>query len=86
MHIESQSGNSGITSGADLVLQSKEGSINLEVLNIKMPHLPLPMTKDSLSSNTKFKIFQVCLCKNGKLFLAPPESTCFGREWRRNCR
>lgn len=84
IHVESQKGNSKIVAGGDFQLLSKKGSIRIEANDIRMPQLRITFP-NNLRSDNKFEIFQLCICKNGKLFLAASESNCSKRERFRNC-
>lgn len=73
IYLESFSGHSDVVSGQDLHFNSTEGSINIRAAKIQMPDLPI--LNDSHSVH-EFKFFQLCVCNNGKLYLASPESSC----------
>lgn len=83
IHLESFKKNSRVTAGENIQFQSAEGSIRLQPLGVKMPHLRIP-TYD-LPSKGEFKFYQLCVCKNGKLFLASSESSCSKYERFINC-
>lgn len=77
MHLQSRGGSVRVVSQRSLSLQSTNGGIVLRSKNIKMPFLPV--IKDSYR-NGPHKLFQMCVCHDGKLFLASSESSCFASD------
>lgn len=76
IHLQSTGGTVKVVSQVDLSLKSTEGALIVHSRSIRMPHLPLP--KGSFTAH-QHKIFQMCVCGDGKLFLASPESACSSR-------
>lgn len=84
INIESRAGDIKSMSLNDIKLKSVAGEIRLESSSVLMPTLPtaIPSSKASRSH----EIFQLCACKNGRLFLAPPHSVCAADDDERICR
>ncbi|XP_077182548.1 delta-sarcoglycan isoform X2 [Paroedura picta] len=75
IHINAEAGNLEATCRTELKLESKDGEITLDAANIKLPGLP----QGSYSpTGSRQKIYELCVCPNGKLFLsqAGSSSTC----------
>ncbi|XP_048344133.1 delta-sarcoglycan isoform X1 [Sphaerodactylus townsendi] len=75
VHINAEAGNLEATCRTELKLESKDGEITLDAANIKLPRLP----QGSYSSTgSRQKIYELCVCPNGRLFLsqAGSSSTC----------
>ncbi|KAJ6667869.1 hypothetical protein lerEdw1_016190 [Lerista edwardsae] len=75
VEINAEAGNLEATCRSELKLESKDGEITLEAANIKLPRLP----QGSYSSTgSRQKIYELCVCPNGRLFLsqAGSSSTC----------
>lgn len=77
IHLQSYGGSIRMVSQRDLSVKSTEGAIVLRSKSIKMPFLPV--LKDP-HHTSQYKLFQMCVCQNGKLFLASSESSCFTRD------
>ncbi|XP_059616807.1 delta-sarcoglycan isoform X2 [Phlebotomus argentipes] len=88
--IQSRAGSLDATCLNDLKLHSIAGSIRLDSANILMPNLKTaqPPTNQAGLSSTLLggrpehqvhnKVYQLCACASGKLFLAAPHSVCAG--------
>uniref|UniRef100_A0A182RZ34 Gamma-sarcoglycan n=2 Tax=Anopheles funestus TaxID=62324 RepID=A0A182RZ34_ANOFN len=84
--IQSRAGGIETTCLNDLKLHSVAGSIRLDSSAIYMPNLKTVQTVGSSGgssllsaatrSDTAGKIYQLCACSSGKLFLAAPNSVC----------
>ncbi|XP_062867308.1 delta-sarcoglycan isoform X2 [Trichomycterus rosablanca] len=72
VHIQAEAGDFQATCRSDLRLESKDGEITLDAKRIKL--LRLPEGKASTSANAQ-KVFEVCVCPNGKLFLSQAGTT-----------
>lgn len=75
VEINAEAGNLQATCRNEMTLESKDGEISLDANNIKLPRLP----KGTYSAaGAKQKVFEVCVCPNGRLFLSPSGtgSTC----------
>uniref|UniRef100_A0A8C8REQ7 Sarcoglycan delta n=1 Tax=Pelusios castaneus TaxID=367368 RepID=A0A8C8REQ7_9SAUR len=75
IEINAEAGNMEATCRTELKLESKVGEITLNAANIKLPRLPLASHS---SAGSRQKIYELCVCPNGKLFLsqAGASSTC----------
>ncbi|XP_046394688.1 delta-sarcoglycan-like isoform X2 [Ischnura elegans] len=83
--IESRAGDISASCLTDLKLQSVAGTIRLDSASVMLPMLKLvnPVRRKPLSSDSDltghrrgFEVFQLCVCGNGKLFIAPPRGDC----------
>ncbi|KAG8232882.1 hypothetical protein J437_LFUL004752 [Ladona fulva] len=86
--IESRAGDISATCLTDLKLQSVAGAVRLDSSNVLLPSLktvnvspisygPSVAAADGVARRTSIpEVFQLCICGNGKLFLAPPEGIC----------
>ncbi|XP_071452781.1 delta-sarcoglycan-like [Hetaerina americana] len=89
--IESRAGDISATCLTDLKLQSVAGAVRLDSANILLPTLktanvppgaygpaaaPSSDTSGIPRRGSAPEVFQLCICGNGKLFLAPPEGIC----------
>ncbi|XP_046395178.1 delta-sarcoglycan-like [Ischnura elegans] len=88
--IESRAGDISATCLTDLKLQSVAGAVRLDSANIMLPTLktanvsptsygppPAPPSDTSGAPRRSApEVFQLCICGNGKLFLAPPDGIC----------
>ncbi|XP_074068638.1 delta-sarcoglycan isoform X2 [Macrotis lagotis] len=75
VEINAEAGNMEATCRTELRLESKDGEIQLDAAKIKLPRLP----RGSYSpTGTRQKVFEICVCSNGRLFLsqAGSGSTC----------
>ncbi|XP_036222198.2 homeobox protein prospero [Bactrocera oleae] len=81
INLQSRAGAIEVAALKDVRLSALDGSLRLESAKILMPNLrtaqppPLgaPQSRDHLH-----RVFQLCACSNGKLFLAAPHSICAG--------
>lgn len=76
VNIESRGGKINLLSFNDITLKSEVGSINLESSSILMPALPTAVSTTRPTSSKTHEIYQLCVCDNGKLFLAHPQHIC----------
>ncbi|XP_054727526.1 uncharacterized protein LOC129237113 [Anastrepha obliqua] len=81
INLQSRAGAIEVTALKDVRLSALDGSLRLESSKILMPNLRTaqppslgaPQSRDHLH-----RVFQLCACSNGKLFLAAPHSICAG--------
>ncbi|XP_003509766.1 delta-sarcoglycan isoform X1 [Cricetulus griseus] len=75
VEINAEAGNMEATCRSELRLESKDGEIKLDAAKIKLPRLP---RGSYTPTGTRQKVFEVCVCANGRLFLsqAGTGSTC----------
>ncbi|KAK1150396.1 delta-sarcoglycan-like [Acipenser oxyrinchus oxyrinchus] len=75
VEINAEAGNLQATCRNEMKLESKDGEISLDANNIKLPRLPMGTFS---AAGAKQKVFEVCVCPNGRLFLSPSGtgSTC----------
>ncbi|XP_042706929.1 delta-sarcoglycan isoform X4 [Chrysemys picta bellii] len=75
IEINAEAGNMEATCRTELRLESKDGEITLNAANIRLPRLPLASHS---STGSRQKIYELCVCSNGRLFLsqAGASSTC----------
>ncbi|KAI8118841.1 Delta-sarcoglycan [Lucilia cuprina] len=81
INFQSRAGGIEISALEDVKLTALDGSLRFESSKIFMPNLrtvqlPLPGTQQSREH--LHRVFQLCACANGKLFLAAPHSICAG--------
>lgn len=81
INIESRAGDIKTTSLADIRLQSVAGDIRLESSSVMLPSIPTatPTSHGSFTtpgSSRTHEVYQLCVCANGKLFLAPSHGVC----------
>lgn len=91
INIESRAGDIKATSLKDIKLQSVAGEIRLDAASVMMPSIPtaLPTSRSTstLSGSARtHDVYQLCVCANGKLFLAPSHGVCAVEEDSRVCR
>ncbi|KAM4675152.1 delta-sarcoglycan isoform 1-T3 [Discoglossus pictus] len=75
IEINAEAGSLEASCRSDLRLESKDGEILLQAATVKLPQLP----RGSYSSTGSHpKVFEICVCPNGRLFLsqAGSGSTC----------
>ncbi|XP_029439898.1 delta-sarcoglycan isoform X2 [Rhinatrema bivittatum] len=75
VEINAEAGSLEAMCRTDLRLESKDGEIKLDAAKIKLPRLP----RGSYSSTgSRQKVYEICVCPNGRLFLsqAGAGSTC----------
>ncbi|XP_048638759.1 delta-sarcoglycan isoform X1 [Marmota marmota marmota] len=75
VEINAEAGNMEATCRTELRLESKDGEIRLDAAKIKLPRLP---HGSYTPTGTRQKVFEICVCANGRLFLsqAGTGSTC----------
>ncbi|XP_074011551.1 delta-sarcoglycan isoform X2 [Numenius arquata] len=75
IEINAEAGSLKATCRTELRLESKDGEITLNSAKIKLPKLP---QGSSSSAGSRQKIYELCVCPNGRLFLsqAGTSSTC----------
>ncbi|EDL33797.1 sarcoglycan, delta (dystrophin-associated glycoprotein), isoform CRA_c [Mus musculus] len=75
VEINAEAGNMEAICRSELRLESKDGEIKLDAAKIKLPRLP---RGSYTPTGTRQKVFEVCVCANGRLFLsqAGTGSTC----------
>lgn len=75
VEINAEAGNMEATCRTELRLESKDGEIKLDAAKIKLPRLP---HGSYTPAGTRQKVFEICVCANGRLFLsqAGTGSTC----------
>ncbi|XP_047729939.1 delta-sarcoglycan isoform X2 [Prionailurus viverrinus] len=75
VEINAEAGNMEATCRTELRLESKDGEIKLDAAKIKLPRLP---HGSYTPTGTRQKVFEICVCANGRLFLsqAGTGSTC----------
>ncbi|KAJ9596317.1 hypothetical protein L9F63_012650, partial [Diploptera punctata] len=93
--MESRAGDISASCLTDLKLQSVAGAVRLDSANVFLPSLktaaptPVPQPQQSTPRGvhtTRHEIYQLCVCSNGKLFLAPPEGLCAADDDSNVCR
>ncbi|XP_004404870.1 PREDICTED: delta-sarcoglycan, partial [Odobenus rosmarus divergens] len=75
VEINAEAGNMEATCRTELRLESKDGEIKLDAAKIQLPRLP---HGSYTPTGTRQKVFEICVCANGRLFLsqAGTGSTC----------
>ncbi|KAB0361892.1 hypothetical protein FD754_006048 [Muntiacus muntjak] len=75
VEINAEAGNMEATCRTELRLESKDGEIKLDAAKIKLPRLP---RGSYTPAGARQKVFEICVCANGRLFLsqAGAGSTC----------
>ncbi|XP_039631621.1 delta-sarcoglycan [Polypterus senegalus] len=71
IEILAEAGNIQATCRNEMRLESKDGEIILEANKIKLPRLPKGIYS---ASGSKQKVYEVCICPNGRLFLSVADS------------
>lgn len=84
--IDSRAGDIKTTSLNDIRLKSVAGDIRLESSSVLMPSLPTAIPSTRAAQTRSHEIFQLCVCNNGKLFLAPSHTLCAAEENGSVCR
>ncbi|XP_054982770.1 delta-sarcoglycan isoform X3 [Sorex araneus] len=67
VEINAEAGNLEATCRAELRLESKDGEIRLDAASIRLPRLPHGA---HAPAGARQKVFEICACANGRLFLA----------------
>ncbi|EDW25854.1 GL14360 [Drosophila persimilis] len=81
INLQSRAGAIDLVALNDVKLRSLDGSVRLESSKILMPNLRTaqpPIMGSAQSREHMHRVFQLCACSNGKLFLAAPHSICAG--------
>ncbi|XP_011740739.1 delta-sarcoglycan isoform X4 [Macaca nemestrina] len=75
VEINAEAGNMEATCRTELRLESKDGEIKLDAAKIRLPRLP---HGSYTPTGARQKVFEICVCANGRLFLsqAGAGSTC----------
>ncbi|XP_050677002.1 delta-sarcoglycan-like [Leptidea sinapis] len=77
IYLESRAGNIDITSHSNIQLDSVVGAIKIDAPNIIISNLKEGKVTEKAQKSTKGKkIYQLCACASGKLFLAAPDLLC----------
>ncbi|CAG9563631.1 unnamed protein product [Danaus chrysippus] len=76
IHLESRAGSIDITSHSNIQLDSVVGAIKIDAPNIIISNLKEAKVADSPAKNMRKKVYQLCACGSGKLFLAPSDGRC----------
>ncbi|XP_055846979.1 delta-sarcoglycan [Episyrphus balteatus] len=81
INLQSRAGGIELSALNDVKLSALDGSIRLESAKILMPNLRTaqpPIPGAGQSREHMHRVFQLCACSNGKLFLASPHTICAG--------
>lgn len=81
INLQSRAGGIELSALNDVKLSALDGSIRLESSKILMPNLRTaqpPIPGSGQSREHVHRVFQLCACSNGKLFLASPHTICAG--------
>ncbi|KAJ8726948.1 hypothetical protein PYW08_015345 [Mythimna loreyi] len=79
--LESRAGKIEITSHGNIKLDSVVGAIRLNAQNIVINNLKEAVRTDKPNKNVRStKVYQLCACASGKLFLAAPEAPCVAHD------
>ncbi|XP_067635768.1 probable serine/threonine-protein kinase cdc7 [Eurosta solidaginis] len=81
INLQSRAGAIEVNALKDVRLSALDGSLRLESSKILMPNLRTaqpPALGAPQSREHLHRVFQLCACSNGKLFLASPHSICAG--------
>ncbi|CAH2063357.1 unnamed protein product, partial [Iphiclides podalirius] len=77
IYLESRAGSIEITSHSDINLDSIVGAIKIDAPNIVIENLKIANTSiNAQKYNRANKVYQLCACASGKLFLAAPDAIC----------
>ncbi|GBP51029.1 Delta-sarcoglycan [Eumeta japonica] len=83
INMESRAGGIDITSHSDINLRSVVGAIKIDAADIYLINLPrgLPTFRAPKDKGRKpTRVYQMCACATGKLFLVNPDSACVVHE------
>lgn len=61
---------------ADLKLRATNGRITLQSEMLELKKLPLVDASATSSSTSSVGVYELCICENGRVFLAPPTTGC----------
>ncbi|XP_017109668.2 delta-sarcoglycan [Drosophila bipectinata] len=81
INLQSRAGGIEVVSLEDVKFRALDGSLRLESSKILMPNLRTaqpPIMGTAQSRDHMHRVFQLCACSSGKLFLAAPHSICAG--------
>ncbi|EDV45509.1 delta-sarcoglycan [Drosophila erecta] len=81
INLQSRAGGIEVVALEDVKFRALDGSLRLESSKILMPNLRTaqpPILGTAQSRDHMHRVFQLCACSNGKLFLAAPHSICAG--------
>ncbi|XP_017872532.1 PREDICTED: delta-sarcoglycan [Drosophila arizonae] len=81
INLQSRAGGIELIALEDVKLRALDGSLRLESSKIIMPNLRTaqpPIMGSAQNRDHMHRVFQLCACFNGKLFLASPHSICAG--------
>ncbi|KAH8273459.1 hypothetical protein KR018_002033 [Drosophila ironensis] len=81
INFQSRAGGIEIVALEDVKFRALDGSLRLESSKILMPNLRTaqpPIMGTAQSRDHMHRVFQLCACSSGKLFLAAPHSICAG--------
>ncbi|XP_002071131.3 delta-sarcoglycan [Drosophila willistoni] len=81
INLQSRAGGIEIMALEDVKFRALDGSLRLESSKILMPNLRTaqpPILGTAQNRDHLHRVFQLCACSNGKLFLAAPHSICAG--------
>ncbi|EDV32714.1 uncharacterized protein Dana_GF22006 [Drosophila ananassae] len=81
INLQSRAGGIELVSLEDVKFRALDGSLRLESSKILMPNLRTaqpPIMGTAQSRDHMHRVFQLCACSSGKLFLAAPHSICAG--------
>lgn len=77
IYLESRAGSIDITSHSNIKLDSIVGAIKIDAANIMIKNLKEAVLIKKPQKNVRnTKVYQLCACASGKLFLAAPEAPC----------
>lgn len=77
IYFESRAGKIDVTSHTDLKLNSIVGAIKIDAPNIVITNLKeAHVTEKPQRGIRSMKVYQLCACATGKLFLAAPDAVC----------
>ncbi|CAK1551738.1 unnamed protein product [Leptosia nina] len=77
IYLESRAGSIDITSHNNIKLDSVVGAIRIDAPNIIINNLKEATITDKASKNSRNKkVYQLCACASGKLFLSAPDAPC----------
>ncbi|KAJ0179289.1 hypothetical protein K1T71_005001 [Dendrolimus kikuchii] len=81
IYLESRAGSIDVTSQSNIKLNSIVGAIKIDAPNIIISNLKEASTTDRPQKNVRNKkVYQLCACTSGKLFLAAPDAACAARD------
>uniref|UniRef100_A0A069DMK0 Delta sarcoglycan protein n=1 Tax=Clytia hemisphaerica TaxID=252671 RepID=A0A069DMK0_9CNID len=72
--VDSYGGNLKMSSLSDIMFTSKSGKILLDTSKIELKNIPLSSIPGKLDGKVYADVSEVCVCKDGTIFLAPADS------------